>query len=300
MLLWLKRGLVLTSLVLIALPIGEVASMVVFGLLLVLFGIPHGALDHVLFRNQFQGSLRQQNLYFYGFYFLWIGVFAALWWLLPHVAMLGFLLVSGYHFGQTQLTHLALPKWVQFAWGSWVVALLMYLHPDALTWGFTDVYATIPLETLKRGAGYIAFTLFGCTWIGLLAHQADRGRELALELAEMGAIYLLFASTNFYLSFGLFFGGWHALRALLNLRHELRMATHETASFGQLLREAIPHSVASMGGIALLTALAYYAGTGVNPALFLFISLSVVALPHIAMVERWNRFLRPRRAPQAA
>lgn len=105
----------------------------------------------------------------------------------------------------------------------------------------------------------------------------------------MGAIVLLFSTTNFFVSFGVFFGGWHALRAVQNLRSELRAATPENVSLPKLMREALPHTLASLLGIGLMAGLAYIFQAH-RAALLLFVGLSVVALPHIVTVERWHRY----------
>ncbi|MDX2061820.1 MAG: Brp/Blh family beta-carotene 15,15'-dioxygenase [Bacteroidia bacterium] len=285
-----KTALIVASLVLVAVPLTETASLVFFGTLLLLVGLPHGALDHVLFRNQFPDRGLRLHIHFYGFYLACLAAFALVWWVLPIVALVGFLAVSGYHFGQTQLTHLPAPRWLQLAWGGWVLSALVYTHPESLHWGFLDVFAGVGQAQLQQVFGYLAWALLAATGVGLLRLVRRWPWAVVVEFAELAAIYLVFASTDFFVSFGLFFGGWHAMRALINLRSELRQGTPENVSLLHLAKEALPHTLASAVGIGAITWLAYWQGIGSQPALVLFMGLSVVALPHIVTVERWQRF----------
>lgn len=285
-----KSALILASLVLVVVPLTETASVVFFGTLLLLVGLPHGALDHVLFRNQFPDRGLRLHIHFYGFYLACLAAFALVWWVLPIVALVGFLAVSGYHFGQTQFTHLPAPRWLQLAWGGWVLSALVYTHPESLHWGFLDVFPGAGQAQLQQLFGYLALALLAVTGVGLVRLVGRFPRAVALEFAELAAIGLLFATTDFYLSFGLFFGGWHAIRALINLRSELRQGTTENVSLLRLATEAAPHTLASVVGIGALTLLVYQQGTSNQSAFMLFMGLSVVALPHIVTVERWQRF----------
>lgn len=178
-LLWLKLILVAGSVLVAWLPLGHTASVGVFVLLLLAAGLPHGALDHVLFRNQSGATGVWLHVQFYGYYFLCIGIFACVWWLAPAVALLGFLAVSGYHFGQTQLAHLGAQRWLWFAWGAWVLATLVYTHPESLKWGFVDVLPGYSTEVLHTLFGYLSLGLGGAGGRGVGSHTTAQGCPLA-------------------------------------------------------------------------------------------------------------------------
>ena len=80
----------------------SVSDQLVFCLpLLLLLGIPHGAIDNILYQRSRQIS----NLKFIGVYLVFVGLNIAFWLLLPSLAYLLFLLLSAYHFGQSQFSH---------------------------------------------------------------------------------------------------------------------------------------------------------------------------------------------------
>jgi Brp/Blh family beta-carotene 15,15'-monooxygenase len=70
----------------------------VFGLILVMVGIPHGGIDHLIHNP----DIRPRGLvHFILGYLLLMLVYGLLWWLLPMAALLAFLVMSAYHFGQS-------------------------------------------------------------------------------------------------------------------------------------------------------------------------------------------------------
>ena len=77
-------------------------ALPIFGFTLILTGVPHGAVDYFLFKQ-----LRQQEggnfsaIRFFGGYLLLIAAYIVVWNFAPTIAFLLFILVSAYHFGQS-------------------------------------------------------------------------------------------------------------------------------------------------------------------------------------------------------
>ena len=70
----------------------------VFGVILVLVGIPHGGIDHLIHNPE----IRPKGLvHFIIRYLLLMSAYGLLWWLLPVAALIAFLGMSAYHFGQS-------------------------------------------------------------------------------------------------------------------------------------------------------------------------------------------------------
>lgn len=298
----LKSALILVGLALAVWPLPSSVSPWFFGLCIVLTGIPHGAIDHVLHRHFTQAPAWRVSLQFYGEYFAWIGLGALLWWLWPAAAVVGFFAVSAYHFGQTQLAYLprerdetsALQQRALYIiWGALAVSGFVLTNSAVLTYGFTQIIPVPDVNALAALARpYVE--LAACVLIVLLVVSLhSRPNVLLLELVELTTLALVFLRNDFYTSFGLFFGGWHALNAI---HHALRdVSRFERFSLRQFGREALLHSVASLGGIALLI----WAAAAWQPAtpgawgtpLLVFMALSVLAFPHIVVLEQWYAFL---------
>ena len=69
-------------------------------LLILLFGIPHGHIDHIVYKTQNNIS----NLKFFSFYLSLIILYTVCWFIFPKWCLILFLLLSAYHFGESQFS----------------------------------------------------------------------------------------------------------------------------------------------------------------------------------------------------
>ena len=100
--------------------------------LIILFGIPHGAIDNVL-------SLSESNLTKKKFYFLYILsmiIYAILWIIMPIFSFVFFLFLSSYHFGESQLSHYNIKnifsKVIYLLWGIALMSTLFFYNSNEL------------------------------------------------------------------------------------------------------------------------------------------------------------------------
>ena len=100
--------------------------------LIILFGIPHGAIDNVL-------SLSESNLSKNSFYFLYLLsmiFYAALWFITPIFSFIFFLLLSSYHFGESQLSNYNIKnifsKIIYLVWGVALMSTLFFYNSNEL------------------------------------------------------------------------------------------------------------------------------------------------------------------------
>ncbi|MFZ9189080.1 MAG: Brp/Blh family beta-carotene 15,15'-dioxygenase, partial [Algoriphagus sp.] len=78
--------------------ISQSLQFTVFGLILLLVGIPHGGIDHLIH----DPDIRPQGLvsFILRYLLLMLG-YGLLWWFVPLAALIAFLGMSAYHFGQS-------------------------------------------------------------------------------------------------------------------------------------------------------------------------------------------------------
>lgn len=177
---------------------------------IVLLGVPHGAADlWVSQKLHPKGNL----VFVFGLYVLAAGLFMLGWWFWPHAVFLLFLLVSGWHFAETDLP--GQPSWRKALYGVWLIMLLMGMHADELMVSANGFPALPQLQTSfflshASSLSYLLF-LFGS---GYFLSQARKPKRLFLPFAML----LLGLHTPFLIHFCLYFLGWHAPVALNQIR----------------------------------------------------------------------------------
>lgn len=105
---WMLNSAVLAAAVIYPQFISSQAAIGLTVFLILLIGIPHGAIDHVLYENCARNLPRKSGihiaadhiLYFYWNYLMIMAIWAAVWITIPEAALLSFLVVSAYHFGE--------------------------------------------------------------------------------------------------------------------------------------------------------------------------------------------------------
>ena len=82
------------------------SSLMIALILILLIGIPHGANDHLLFFNLINKRIDEKNRKSTLFFALYIGLillYIGCWYLFPAFSLGLFILISIYHFGQSNL-----------------------------------------------------------------------------------------------------------------------------------------------------------------------------------------------------
>jgi Brp/Blh family beta-carotene 15,15'-monooxygenase len=97
------------------------------GLGLVLVGIPHGAMDHILLKGK--GVKPTFSLGFILSYLLKGAMMFFIWWLSPDVGLWLFILYSAWHFGQADFEEWGISsKGGAFIWGFWLLTFILTTH----------------------------------------------------------------------------------------------------------------------------------------------------------------------------
>ncbi|MGK0365913.1 MAG: Brp/Blh family beta-carotene 15,15'-monooxygenase [Saprospiraceae bacterium] len=260
-------------------------------ILLILFlGVPHGATDHILFRHVKKDYVKGWLFRFFVRYFLLMGLFALTWWVLPSLALMIFLAISAYHFGQSQWHHLKSIKGnknaLYITWGAFVLA-------GPLLWNYTE---TAPI--IKHLIGVDVLLSVDCqifipiVLVVLIVFQTvilyAKNKISKSKLLEEWAILLLFSvlfySTTLLVGFAVYFVFWHSLDSVKDQLIKLR-EIHPDYTLKKYLRQIIPFTLLAFGSIGLFVWL--------SPVVLMtdawisqfFILISIVTLPHSLLMD---------------
>jgi Brp/Blh family beta-carotene 15,15'-monooxygenase len=272
-------GLVITLVFLLFPGIPQEVQFALVALILVLVGIPHGGIDHLIHNPQIgsAGLFR-----FIIRYLLLMLAYGLIWWLLPLAALLAFLGMSAYHFGQSHFIgrpqHAKLDGLLFVCKGSFFLAVILFGNwQETLT--ILKPITTINLDPNQR------LIVLGLLLVATLGTQLLKKDSLrwgdALD-------YLVLAPLLFFnpllISFIVYFGFWHSLPSMLAEYAYLKTipAFDSPAKFGKQL---LPFSVISLVGIGALLVLGLEFLDKSELYLLFFILISLISLPHILYMD---------------
>lgn len=266
---------------------------VIFSAVLIcLFGIPHGAIDHIIYREERTTSA----VVFYSFYFGLMLLYFAFWMYLPILSMLIFLVLSAFHFGQSQFSHLAiLNKWkrvlVYQTWGLSILSGLVIFNYDqivALAANNPDIVALLPAFHYQTTLSVLILSSV-VTLAILIRLKFDKqisGRLFFKEVLLFGLIHLCFYTLPLLVGFTIYFSTLHSMQVLLEEFDYLkkRMMKLSMADFILLVT---PYTLISIVGLVVLLVLSYFQIIAISGTLLVFIVISILTLPHSIVMDNF-------------
>jgi Brp/Blh family beta-carotene 15,15'-monooxygenase len=303
-----RRHLLFTKVILIALfilvhqfiiAIPFTAQWIFFGVLVVFTGIPHGALDHQVAKQS--SKINQLQFSELNFYIRYLGpmiVYGICWFLLPTISLYLFLLLSAFHFGETDLPIPAHQSsfttiLLQTSYGLLVLFLILFLNLDEVLpiLDQINIFSPSLIRFLKLPEA-ASDSLMGASLFFLIALIAYYIAQKKITTIIKRIVILLTIVTisaltlSLPISFAIYFGLWHSVISLENIRLHLSVAQPTELSWVRLLVKCIPFTLFSFVGIF---ALIYLFNLNQNIDLFLmglFIGISILTLPHQEVMSK--------------
>ncbi|WP_161881757.1 Brp/Blh family beta-carotene 15,15'-dioxygenase [Deinococcus alpinitundrae] len=279
----------------------------------VLFGLPHGALDHLVpLRQGWRLTRRWTGL---GLFLLaYLGVvllYLELWTLWPVVAYWGFLLTSALHWGHGDLDFLERQLGRTRTWHSGATLLLRGSLPIVVPFlAFPDAYERLARSAarafhapLPAGPLWSASLFQGLTVafvavllvsvVNTLCCSVSRWAAVT-ELTEVALLLLVFMRVPAELSIGLYFTLWHSWRHLGRLLELNSGPLHlRPVSVKALCRLALDLTPITLAALLLLGGLLLWSVPRLNSAddlTALYLALiAALTLPHALLVGMMDR-----------
>lgn len=292
-----------------------------FILLMIITGIPHGAVDHVVYQyvekpagdegdsvetqtmdSTLASSRKIKKAHLGRFFLVYMGIIAAysvLWLLLPKLCLAIFLLMSFYHFGQSQLYYLAMSEknilkiTLYLCWGALIIGGIVFFNYDASAEVLAGIVSLPELVTRDSAQDLLillgVFTITGLIFAFFRKNLDDS--QLVFELFSMALLLSLFYLAPLLIAFAIYFGLWHSLKAM---QAELRHFKREQRSLAWFYRQAWPFSLLSFVGIGILILAASQLEAYISPYMLFFIAISVLTMPHMYYMQKL--YQRPEQA----
>lgn len=258
-------------------------EFVIAAICIVLAGIPHGALDHLVAGKTRSGF---RLLPYLLLYLTAIGLYLLVWWWVPGIAYVFFLIITAWHFGETDLTCFgsshAVPWRIALYGLAVTMWLLMHDTPTLLYWTRIISKESQLAAAVVRTLSTVPNLLWLVMVAALLLLRTNLAVTDRIAIVLFIAFLYLLQYTSLITGFVLYFTGWHSMNALLHIRK----GVFEEQPLRFMLQKAW---VPTLGAISFL-AVIIWVGNGTwlqhNGLPALFILLSVLTLPHMTEMHR--------------
>jgi Brp/Blh family beta-carotene 15,15'-monooxygenase len=261
--------------------------------MLILFGVPHGALD-LYIDQHLQKTDKKQNIFLFK-YLANIIAYAGIWYFFPILALIIFIFITAYHFGEIDWmgkTSNLLHKFIFTLLGfSWILFLLTKNIHFALDIFLKMGRSSIQKDFLVQLADKIyPFTLITISIVYVVLfffkiHFFEKKKNYYYALLQTLLLVFFVLYMPLWISFTFYFGFWHSILSFDKIRINFQIP-NTFKGWSGLLIKAMPFSVMAWFGFAYITFLTLNSKDSAGIFTLLFISLSVLALPHLQVFTK--------------
>jgi len=260
---------------------------------LILFGVPHGALD--LYIDQHLHKSESNQKIFLLKYIANIIAYAVVWYFFPVAALVIFILITAYHFGEIDWlgkTDNGIQKMAYSVIGLlWILLLLSKNINFAL-----QIFIRMERYAFNESQWTrLAHTIFPITLIGLALvyiilfffkdYFFSKNKYFYYSLLQQIVLIIFAFYMPLWLCFAFYFGFWHSLLSFDKIRITFNMPNN-FIGWKNLLIKAAPFSIMAWFGFVYITFLTLNSKDASGIFTLLFISLSVLALPHLQIFTK--------------
>jgi len=263
--------------------------------LITLFGIPHGAIDNIILKSEVKIS----NLRFYSLYISCIIIYIITWFISPIISIYIFLIISSYHFGESQLANYKFSnnnkKLIYLIWGIALMSTLFYYNEVELINLFslfedTENFNSLFYYNYFKIIFYSSNILIFLSLIFLLLKNQINENVFKNELFQLFLLHLTFYLFPVIISFTLYFVFLHSLKVLSQEFNYLN-TIYKKLSISKFIILLAPHTLLSLAFLAFFIYLSQNNIINISILLLTIIGISVITLPHsIVMTKFYEKF----------
>ena len=259
---------------------------IILGFFLILsFGVLHGANDLVLI-DQLKSNKKLDFIKIIGIYVSIVGISVLLFTKIPIVALLLFILVSSYHFGEQHWNEIIktnksfITPMFQFNYGLLILVILFFFNSkEVIEIIFEITKYTLSTEFIET-ALLITLSLFVVLSIRLYQISTEFKNKLIEQLFYLVVLAIVFKASSLIWGFTIYFIFWHSIPSL-NDQLIFLYGSSTWADFKKYFKTAFIYWFISLVGVFGL----YYIAKDmvVFDALF-FAFLASITFPHFIVI----------------
>lgn len=261
------------------------------GVLVLLIGLPHGATDFLLFRHLHGPELGKKMVFkFFCFYLVAVLGYLAVWFVAPLLALVIFLVISAYHFGQSNWQSLPVVSGIRpvlnVSFGAFTIGGAVLWHWDEAQNIVRQMIGDLPAWSDSTMANIQWFVmLFNIALLfGIRLSRQINQSLLLSELLKLSVLAFMFYNTPLWVGFTLYFTLWHSLSSLLD---QVLFFRHQWPTFTltNYYYQAAPYTLLAIFGLlGLMFGQSFLFPNASFLSLFLIL-IACMTLPHIILME---------------
>jgi Brp/Blh family beta-carotene 15,15'-monooxygenase len=260
-------------------------NQLIFGFFLIFtFGILHGANDLVLI-NQFESKKKTTFIKIIVSYVVIVISSVILFTVLPVLALIMFLLVSGYHFGEQHWAPLIetksnFRKLFELIYGLFIIIVLLYINAEEVSKIIFEITNfNLPYSYFSIATIAISILLFIAAYVMTLKVR-DFKNNILEQLFYLVVLIVIFKSSSLIWGFTIYFIFWHSIPSL-NDQIIFLYGKFNLNHFKEYVKTAFWYWIISIIGITVLYFLAK--DLIIFDALF-FSFLASITFPHAIVI----------------
>lgn len=275
-------------------PIPQNFQILFFGLGVLLFGIPHGSLDHFIYHHHRKEVMTLRSIaHFLLFYLGFAILYSILWIISVELSILLFILISAYHFGEMDLKSMGLKanlgsKTLFSVYGFlFLINYLLFQFPqvEAILLGFPgfDNNQIQKLQILYNYQQEIligSILLFFPILIVFLLLNKQLGFPQIEAMFQLALLMVIVFNLPILLGFGLYFNIWHAGLSMVEIKKFL--GWQDKSYFFVYQKSWITN-----GASFLMIAILFFVFSGDLERLLaiFFMAIAILTAPHMKVIS---------------
>lgn len=264
-------------------------SGLLFLIILLTVGIPHGSLDHLIYYKNNGPKVNKAKFYFK--YLSLIVLVGAAWVILPTLSFILFLFISGFHFGQSQLYNIKAPEFLQFpyhlSWGMLLLSIIILTNLSECLSIFTSLEWLntnwVTKETLLYST-VISLATFGAIHTFLFLKRGLPAKQYYFEWILLSIFVLMAQYTNAIFTFTVYFGLWHSFRSLILEFKTIK--TDESYGIKAFMKDISPYSILGIAFLFAAYGISNHYDLGISFYMIFIIIISTLTVPHLIVMHK--------------
>ena len=260
----------------------------ILGFFLILsIGVIHGANDLLIINRYSAKESNKNQILFFFFYLMIVLTGFALFYFIPSFALLVFIAVSVYHFGEqhweVNLSNTNLSSKIKLSLIiSHGLAFFIIIFMNNLL-AVNEVLASFYISSLNYS--YLALSLFSVSivYLFLLVYNKVLRNHFINEIIFFVLLYILTLSSTLIYGFAIYFIFFHSL---LSIKDQVKFIYNDdkTSSIKKYIRNSMPYFILAL--TFLLIFYFYVDLQKVNLLQIIFTFLAAITFPHVIVIEK--------------